>query len=485
MNFNRMAGVLLHPTSLPGKYGIGSLGKEAIKFIDFLSNANQKLWQIFPLGPTGYGDSPYQCFSAFAGNPLLIDLDQLVDYGLIKKIATTEKFNKNSIEYGKVINFKYDILKRAFKNFDLEDNEYAEFVRINISWLDDYAKFMAFKDYYKGKPWTSWESKIRDREATDMALLIDKLHIEIDFYKFIQFIFFKQWNNIKKYANDKGISIIGDIPIFVSMDSSDCWANPELFLFDKDKKPIKVAGVPPDYFSKTGQLWGNPLYNWDLMNQNGFIWWIERIKNNLNICDIIRIDHFRGFEAYWAVPHGEKTAINGQWVKAPGYELFQAVKNALGDIPIIAEDLGIITKEVDDLRNHFGFPGMKVLQFAFDINSESNHLPHHYHKNSVCYTGTHDNDTTISWFNSLNKDEKELVKTYNKYSGDICYDMIHTAYVSHADIVITPLQDILNIEDGRMNTPGKASGNWQWRFSKGLTKTISNKLNKLVKMTYR
>lgn len=488
MSFERSSGVLLHPSSLPGKYGIGTLGKEAFKFIDSLIEAGQKLWQTYPLGPTGYGDSPYQCFSAFAGNPLLIDLETLLEEGYLHLNDLGENtFDDNLVDYGRVLNYKTPLLKKAYENFkassnNLEKSKLNNFVKNNISWLDDYALFRAIKDFFGGKSWTEWDDDIKLREEKALNSYKKKLKDDIKFQYFIQFLFFKQWKKLKDYANRNYIQIIGDIPIFVAFDSSDAWANSDLFLFDKNRKPVSVAGVPPDYFSATGQLWGNPLYDWNKLEENHFEWWIERIKSNLEVSDIIRIDHFRGFSAYWSVPANEETAINGHWVKAPGKKLFQTIEDKLGYLPIIAEDLGLIDEEVEDLRDSFNFPGMKILQFAFG-GEDSNYLPHSYSKNCVVYTGTHDNDTSAGWFNSADeKTKNHAIKYLNTKKESISWDLLKAAWASTAVISIAPLQDILNLgSEARINTPGKASGNWQWRFKDG--DFNSNHISNLKRLT--
>lgn len=473
----RKSGILLHPTSLPGKHGIGTLGIEAYKFIDFLEKSKQKIWQIFPLGPTGYGDSPYQCFSAYAANPYLIDLDQLVEYGLLTKeeIDLVDLGSSNYIDYGKIYYNKLPLLKKAFDNYKKDNNKlkfiFNKFKEKEAYWLDNYALFMALKDYFGGVSWTEWEDEVKFREEKALNEYKNKLEYEIEYVKFIQFIAYKQWLEVKEYANNKGIQIIGDIPIFVAFDSSDAWANPEIFLFDKDKNPVKVAGVPPDYFSATGQLWGNPLYDWDYIKKDGYKWWINRIKFNLNIADIIRIDHFRGFESYWAVPYGEETALNGQWEKGPGIELFEKIKDELGDLPIIAEDLGILTDEVIELKNNTGFPGMKILQFAFDGSNDNIYLPHMYEENTIVYTGTHDNDTTNGWYWKLSDSERWYIRNYLDIENDVNlnWNLIKQAWRSKANIAIAPIQDFLGFgSETRLNTPGLAAGNWQWRLEYGM-----------------
>ncbi len=490
MNFERSGGILLHITSLPGKYGIGDLGKEACNFVDFLSEAKQKLWQILPTGPTGYGDSPYQTFSAFAGNPLFIDLDNLVEEALLssKDLVNDLQFNSENVEYDKVRKFKEQKLKIAFNNFDLEETKFKNFKTQESWWLDDYALFMSLKEHFDGEAWNEWDQEIKLHKQEAVDHYCKQLNKQIDYHKFCQFIFFEQWAKLKKYTNDKGIKIIGDIPIFISADSSDAWANSQLFQLDKNNVPTKVAGVPPDYFSKTGQLWGNPLYDWEIMEEQNFTWWIRRFKSMQKQVDILRVDHFRGFEAYWAVPAGENTAINGEWEKAPGEKLFSTVLDELGILPIIAEDLGIITKEVENLRDKFAFPGMKILQFAFDSDMENNYLPHKYIKDCVVYTGTHDNETTLGWFKDSPVQRIEFLKTYlQKEEIEICWDMLELAWKSDANIAIAPMQDFLCLANiARINIPGTLDGNWQWRVvQKQLSSDLAQKIKALTMQSDR
>lgn len=495
--FERSSGILLHPTSLPGKYGIGSLGKEAYKFVDFLKKSNQKLWQIFPLGPTGYGDSPYQCFSSFAGNPYLIDFDLLIEQNLLTEEDLKDvNFggNEEYIDYGAIYNQKYPLLRKAYENFKANGNKELKekletFKTENSSWLDDYSLYISLKNHFNGLPWNEWEDDIRTRKEAAINKYKAELANEIEYHNFIQFLFFTQWNNVKKYANDNGIKIIGDIPIFVAVDSSDAWANPEIFLFDPELKPVKVAGVPPDYFSATGQLWGNPLYDWDKLKELNYKWWVDRVKANLSTCDIIRIDHFRGFDEYWAVPYGDKTAENGTWCPGPRTDLFNAIKNELGELPIIAEDLGTMTQGVIDLREATGFPGMKILGFAFDSKEENDYLPHTYTKNCVVYTGTHDNDTLIGWFTKANEDDKQFARNYlnSRSDNEIHWDAIRGAWSSVASMAIAPIQDFLGLgSEARINTPGVAAGNWQWRLKEGvLTDELAERIAKLTKVYSR
>ena len=495
--FERSSGILFHPTSLPGKYGIGTLGKEAYAFIDFLKKSKQKLWQIFPLGPTGYGDSPYQSFSSFAGNPYLIDFDLLIEAHLLSEEDLRDVFfgdNEEYIDYGAIYNQKYPLLRRAYENFKSSDNHemrenLEHFKRENASWLNDYSLYISLKNHFNGLPWNEWAHDIKNREHGAMEHYRNELADDIEYHNFIQFLFFKQWGDVKRYANENGIKIIGDIPIFVAADSSDAWANPEIFLFDEERKPVKVAGVPPDYFSATGQLWGNPLYNWQKLKETNYSWWVERVRANLSTCDIIRIDHFRGFEAYWAVPYGDDTAINGQWEPGPGIDLFNAIKSQLGELPIIAEDLGLMTQGVIDLREATGFPGMKILGFAFDSGEENDYLPHTYTKNCVVYTGTHDNDTLIGWFQKAKEEDRQFARDYlNSRSDDeIHWDAIRGAWSSVANMAISPVQDFLGLgSEARINTPGVAAGNWQWRLKHGvLTDELAERIAKLTKVYSR
>lgn len=474
--FTRSAGILLHPTSLPSKFGIGDLGPNAYRFIDFLAETKQKLWQILPLGPTSFGDSPYQCLSAFAGNPLLISFEKLVEDGIALKniLENIPEFPEEKVLYGDVIEYKFEILELVFKYFKENPNKtinekFEKFCEEEKNWLDDYALFVAIKDYFDGKAWNDWESDISQRKREALEYFRDYLKEEIEFQKFVQFLFFKQWIELKTYSNSKGIKIIGDLPIFVAFDSGDVWVNRHLFEVSEDGKPLFIAGVPPDYFSPTGQRWGNPHYKWDLMEQDDYKWWRERISSLLKVTDIIRIDHFRGFYNYWKIPGDAPTAETGEWVLGPGEKFFSTIEKYFGKLPIIAEDLGILVPEVYELRDKFNFPGMKILQFAFGTNGEKKFLPHRYIRNCVVYTGSHDNDTTLGWWNSIQNDGTDTKEFFLKYSGsdgkDICKDMIRLAYSSVADIVIIPLQDFLRLgSEARMNFPGRPDGNWSWRF---------------------
>jgi len=487
MNFNtaqqiyeplpRRSGILLHPTSLPSAYGIGDLGAEAYHFVDFLEKAGQQLWQVLPLTHTGFGDSPYQSFSAFAGQPLLVSPEHLSELGLLQPSDLNDCPNGDAafVDYGRLIPWKEQILRKSYEHYLHTSNkmlleEYDSFYENNRFWLDDYCLFMACKTLHEGRIWLDWKPEYRQPSAPFKAQLFEDLKEETGYYKFVQFIFFKEWYALKQYANSKDIQIIGDIPIFVSLDSADVWAHQHLFQLDSNGCPTVVAGVPPDYFSETGQLWGNPLYDWEAHKADGYAWWVSRLKNQLDLLDVLRIDHFRGFEAYWAVPYGEETAINGTWKHGPKEDLFLAVINALGEqLPIIAEDLGIITPEVEWLRDMFRFPGMKVLQFAFEDIGESSFLPHQFTTtNCVCYTGTHDNDTTVGWYETVNTQAKDKVRQYmNTDGGAVNWDFIRTCLGTIASYAIFPLQDVLGIgKAGRMNTPGVAAGNWAWRYTK-------------------
>lgn len=488
----RHSGILVHPTCFPSPYGIGDLGAGAYEFIDYLENSGQTLWQTLPLGPTGFGDSPYQGFSAFAGQPLLISPDKLLEYELITQdeLDAYPSLPANRIDYGAVIAAKNKLFESAFKNYaQLSDShplkqQCLEFCRENEDWLSDYSLFMSLKDKNGGKLWLEWPETERCPDDAQKDSLKKELAERYSYYQFIQFLFFDQWHALKKYANEHKISIIGDIPIFVSLDSCDVWANKDLFQLDSKGYPLVVAGVPPDYFSTTGQLWGNPLYDWDAHEKTGYQWWIARVKSQLSLVDIIRIDHFRGFDSFWAVPYGEDTAINGKWLDGPKDKLFTAIKNALGELPIWAEDLGVITEEIEALRDKFNFPGMKVLQFAFDDPNDNDMMPYYHIPNCICYTGTHDNDTTVGWYKNASKESQKKVRRFmNTGAATVAWAFIRTALQSSANYVIIPLQDIMQLDSrARMNTPGKAAGNWSWRYEqKDLDPYWANYLKKLTK----
>lgn len=493
----RRSGILVHPTSFPSRYGIGDLGQTAYDFIDFLKKAGQTIWQCLPLGPTGFGDSPYQAYSAFAGQPLLISPDKLIELKLLcdNDVINVPEYNKKQVEYTRVIEFKTKLLKTAFANFQKASDpvlmtEYKTFCNENDFWLTDYALFMALKEHQNGKKWTEWDVVYKTpTEAVKKQALLD-LEPSVNYYRFVQFIFFKQWYELKKYANKNDVQIIGDIPIFVSPDSSDAWANKELFQLDDEGYPSVIAGVPPDYFSKTGQVWGNPLYNWDYHKRTGYAWWIARIRHQLTQTDIFRIDHFRGFEAYWSIPADAETAIDGKWVKGPGNDFFDHVLAAFNEkeLPIIAEDLGIITPEVEALRDDYNLPGMKILQFAFNELGDGAYYPYNYIENCVCYTGTHDNDTTVGWYLSASPESQDKARRYLSCDGsNIHWDMIRLAMGSPARYVVFPLQDVLGLgSDCRMNTPGVGVGNWAWRFQKDdLKEWIHNYLNDMSRVFWR
>lgn len=470
----RQSGILVHPTSFPSPYGIGDLGKGAYDFIDFLKESGQTLWQCLPLGHTGFGDSPYQAFSAFAGQPLIISPERLIDWELLtlEDLPPHPEWDNTHVDYGPLIEFKTALLKKAHENFlstpvvSLLD-EFRTFCLDNSAWLPDYALFMTLKEVHEGKPWTEWDLTYRFPNTAVKNAALKEFEETVHYYQFIQYVFFKQWQELRNYAHDNGIQIIGDIPIFVSTDSADVWAHKELFQLDKDGYPTVVAGVPPDYFSATGQLWGNPLYDWDAHKKENYKWWISRITYQLTMTDMLRIDHFRGFEAYWAIPYGEETAVNGKWIKGPGHDFLRHITEAFnGSLPIIAEDLGVITPSVEDLRDTYHFPGMRILQFAFDDIRDNNYLPHHYIENCVCYTGTHDNDTTVGWYQQAAPQSQDRVRRYMNCDGNnVAWDFIRLAMGSVARYALFPLQDIFGLDSsGRMNTPGTSMGNWAWRY---------------------
>ncbi len=476
----RSSGLLLHPTSLPGKWGIGDLGRQAFDFVDFLERAGQRIWQLLPLGPTGLGNSPYQCLSSFAGNPLLISPDELLEQGLLReeeigKAPSVDQLTEGRVNYAAVERFKRWCLDRAYDRFKNDPDhplrlQFATFATAEEEWLEDFALYAALKDHHQGAAWDRWERGAVLREPAALQRWKQQLRDQVEAHKFFQFLFFSQWKKLKAYANKKGIRIVGDMPIFVAYDGADVWSHPDLFFLDEDRRPTFLAGVPPDYFSQTGQLWGNPLFRWDRMAQEGYRWWINRVKTTLNLVDVVRLDHFRGFEAYWEVPADEKTAKNGRWVKGPGEKLLLALKDAVGQLPFIAEDLGVITPEVEELRDQFGLPGMKVLQFAFSDSAANPYLPHNHVRNCVVYTGTHDNDTTVGWFEGLNALEREVISCYLGHPfQNPCRDLVRLAFSSVADTVIVPVQDLLCLgPDARMNIPGVASGNWEWRLKPGM-----------------
>lgn len=486
----RSSGILMHITSLPSPYGIGTFGKEAYKFVDFLLKAGQKYWQILPMGPIGAGDSPYQSFSTFAGNPYFIDFDLLKENGLLKK-GDYENIdfgdNCTKVDYEKIFNNKMPILRIAFQNSRGKyEKEIKKFKQQKKDWLEDYALYMAVKVKFGLKSWQEWEEDIKLRDINALLRYKEELKEEIGYWIFLQYIFFQQWADLKKYANINGVKIIGDIPIYVAEDSADTWSNSRNFCLDENKKPIKISGCPPDAFSVTGQLWGNPIYDWRYLESTNYKWWIERIKGNIDLYDIIRIDHFRGFEAFWEIPYGDKTAVNGQWVKGPGIKLFNVIKETLGEVEIIAEDLGFLTEEVINFRSVTGYPGMKVLEFAFDTREESDYLPHNYDKNCVVYTGTHDNDTVIGWFENTEKSDIDFARKYLKLDDNEGYNwgFIRGALSSVANLAIVQLQDYLALgSEARMNTPSTLGENWKWRVKKeDLTNKLSGKISEITKL---
>ena len=488
MELKRSSGILLHPTSLPGPHGIGSLGAEAYAFINFLAETGQTIWQILPLGPTGYGDSPYSAFSAFAGNPLLICPERLVEVGdLDPQDIAGVHMPEGEANFGFVHGFKGRLLNKAAHRFLREGSEerrlaFGEFQARQADWLDDYVLFRALRQHFGDSSWSRWPAEIRSRQEQALRRWREELSDQIVTAKYIQFIFFEQWFALKEYANSRGIRILGDIPIYVALDSADVWANPSLFYLDDEQSPTLLAGVPPDYFSETGQLWGNPMYRWDRMAEGGFSWWMSRFRWNLAQADLVRIDHFRGFAACWAVPAGEQTAINGNWMPVPGDDFFQTLQQTLGRAPIIAEDLGLITPDVEELRDRFHFPGMKVLHFAFGDGPDNPYLPHNLQRNSVVYTGTHDNDTTAGWWHGLPRTERERVRAYLGGDGNMPWDLIRAAMASVSNLCVLPLQDILSLgSDARMNTPGRAGQNWSWRYLPGsLTPEVCTRLADLT-----
>jgi 4-alpha-glucanotransferase len=481
MRFERSSGVLLHPTSLPGPYGIGDLGPSAFQFVDWLADSSCKLWQLLPLGPTGYGDSPYQCFSAFAGNPYLISPDFLLHDDLLHPddLAVIPDFQEDKVDYGRIIPWKLNLLERAFVRFKSAPlpvrHEFDHFCAENVSWLPDYALFMALKEANGGGAWGGWPEALRKRDSDALAEAGKRHADAVQRFTFYQFIFYRQWTALREHAHRRGIRIIGDIPIFVAYDSADVWANPGLFYLDEDGQPTVVAGVPPDYFSQTGQLWGNPLYRWDVLREQDFDWWIARFRAILRQVDIVRLDHFRGFAGYWEIPAGSKTAEKGRWVPGPGEDFLLAVESALGDasmglstgLPIIAEDLGEITPDVIELRDRFDLPGMKILQFAFS-GPDNNFLPHNYLANCVTYTGTHDNDTARGWYDVAPEHERDFARRYLDTDGsNFAWELTRAAWASVAVYAIVPMQDLLGLgTEARMNFPSTLGGNWAWRLSK-------------------
>jgi 4-alpha-glucanotransferase len=495
----RAAGILLHPTSLPGPYGIGDMGPEVDRFLDWMKGAGQTIWQILPLGPTGLSNSPYVCASAFAGNPLLISPERLAEEGLLPEEALREPpgFPEDHVDFGAVSRWKEGLLRASWDRFqagapDALKEEFRAFRRApeQAFWLWDWTLYATLKGQEKGKEWLAWPADLATRTAVSLSLAATRLSDEVDYHAYVQFLFFRQWARVRRAAADRGIRILGDVPIYVAPDSADVWANQEIFQLDGDGRPTAVAGVPPDYFSETGQLWGNPLYQWEVLEGNGFEWWVERVRAVLRTCDAMRVDHFRGFAGYWAVPFGEETAINGRWVMGPGIKLFHALRAALGDPPLVAEDLGIITDDVKALIAELGIPGMCVLQFAFG-DPDSTHLPHHYTPNTLVYTGTHDNDTTRGWWASIGEPERGRARDYlglpESGGGEIEWALIRAAYDSVAQWAFVPVQDVLGLgSEARMNTPSLHDGNWGWRLRRGaLGAEHAARLRRLVEVSGR
>ena len=496
----RTCGVLMHITSLPSPYGVGTLGSEAYKFVDFLKKAGQTYWQILPVGPTGFGDSPYQSYSAFAGNPMLIDIDELIKAGLVSEDDKDLKIlaeKKEFADFGQMFSFKRLILAKAHAAFAANaDSEqmylFGKFCRKNAWWLDDYAMFMSMKYFFKQVMWTEWADNYRLRDPQTLAKYAEEHGVDIDCWKFMQFLFFRQYKKLKKYANKRGISIYGDMPIYVSMDSSDIWANPEMFMLDSDRKPTKVAGCPPDDFSPTGQLWGNPLYDWDYMDKNNYKWWIKRVQYSAKLFDLTRIDHFRGFESFYAIPAGDKTAEHGEWLQGPSMKLFSAIKAELGDVKLVAEDLGFLTDEVKAMLKAAGYPGMNVLEFGFG-GEDSSYLPHNYVKNSVVYIGTHDNETALGWYLAQDKAGKKRIRKYlglDKSASDskVVHELIRCAYASVSENCVIQMQDWLCLDNSaRMNIPSTiGGGNWAWRMDKdACTKELAKEMKKMAKTYFR
>ncbi len=489
MKFERASGILLHPTSLPSPYGIGDIGPKAHEWIDFLAASGSSLWQVLPLGPTGYGDSPYQCFSAFAGNPYIISPDALLKDGLLTYDDTRDRptFPTERVDYGSVITYKLSLLNRAFDRFQSNsfasiNEEFSNFKAAQAHWLDDYALFMTIKEVQGGGSWVDWPKPLRSRDVQTINSFKDVHASDIHKHAFWQFLFFRQWADLREHANELGVKIIGDIPIFVAHDSADVWAHPEIFFLDDKGQPTVVAGVPPDYFSPTGQLWGNPLYRWDLHAKDGYSWWLDRLRAVFTLVDIVRLDHFRGFAGYWEIPAAEETAENGQWVPGPGVEFFEVVQKALGELPIIAEDLGEITPDVIELRDQLNLPGMKILVFAFDSDAENEFLPHNFTPNCVVYTGTHDNDTTLGWYERTDENIRDYARRYLARDGhDMAWDLIRLAWSSVAVFALAPLQDFLDLgNEARMNYPSTPSGNWVWRMPPGaLTQELQARLKSI------
>lgn len=484
---SRAAGILMPITSLPSPYGIGTIGKEAREFADFLKASGQKIWQILPVGPTSYGDSPYQSFSTYAGNPYMIDLDTLCDEGLLTKSDLERDWGADSekVDYEKIYNNRFEVLRIAYNNFKEKDQTaFRSFCRKNCTWLKNYALYMAVKSSFNMTAWTQWpDEEIRKRDEKAVAKYERKYRDDVNFWKFLQFKFYEQWEAFRAYVNSLGIKIMGDMPIYVAMDSADTWANPDVFWLTEEREPVCVAGCPPDYFSATGQLWGNPLYNWDYLKQTNYKWWFDRIKAADALFDITRIDHFRAFDSYYAIPYPAENAINGEWKEGPGIEFFNLMRKKIGDIEIVAEDLGLMTPGVKKLLADSGYPGMKVLEFAFDSGEANDYLPHHYTENSVVYTGTHDNDTLMGWLAEAKQSDIDYAYSYCHITQEEGFNwgLIRTAYESVSNYAIVQMQDILGLgTEARMNIPSTLGGNWTWRIKKeALTNELAQKLKEM------
>ncbi len=492
MNMERSSGILMHISSLPSACGIGTLGKAAYRYADFLKRAGQKYWQVLPIGPTGCGNSPYQSFSTYAGNPYFIDLDMLAEEGLLSPNDYTNidwGDDPARVDYGKIYENRFNVLRKAFENGSWRDAEaVGQFLQDKSGWIHDYALFMALKNHLGMLPWNKWPdegAKLGTAEAREKFGTL--LRYDVEFWIYIQYLFYKQWYALKQYVNALGIRIIGDVPIYVAQDSSDIWANPGIFWLDAERNPVCVAGCPPDYFSATGQLWGNPLYDWASLKKSGYQWWMQRIAALREIFDVIRIDHFRGFEAFYAIPRGEETAQNGTWIQGPGIDFFNALRQEMGEVPIIAEDLGFLTPEVRRLLDDTGYPGMKVLQFAFDSREPSDYLPHNYNRNCVVYTGTHDNDTGAGWFTSVRPEDAELAKEYLRLTSEEGYSwgLVRGALSSVADLAVAQMQDFLELPgEARMNIPSTLGGrNWQWRMAESaLTDALAERIGHMTRL---
>ena len=485
----RCSGILMHISSLPGPYGVGTMGKHAFRFVDFLEEAGQSVWQILPLTPTGYGDSPYQSCSTFAGNHYLIDLEALVEEKLLKEEDISGirwSWSETKADFGLLYNNRLNVLRKAYERFTAQD-ELDDFCAKNDSWLPDFALFMALKDRFGGKPWYQWDDALKFREADAIAAARQELKEEIRFFCFVQYLFYTQWNALRAYAHGKGIRIIGDVPIYVPYDSVEVWKDTQLFQLDEKLDPVSVAGCPPDAFSADGQLWGNPLYRWDVMAEDGYAWWIRRLAAAGELYDIVRMDHFRGLEAYWSIPYGDETAKGGKWITGPGMDFVNAVKKGLPELNMIAEDLGFLTQEVLDLRDASGFPGMKVLEFAFDSREPSDYLPHTYVSNTVCYTGTHDNMTMRQWFENASPESVEYATEYMNLSEKegMVWGVVRTAYASVSDMCVIQMQDLLDLgAEARMNFPGTLSdANWTWRASDDfMSEDLAKKILNMTKL---